>query len=470
MSEQTVSGQGQAGGGEATSRLRHAATFFMFSSFLNMLLCLSFIFLAPAEAVFPLCAAAYAVVASLEWGAGIRSPVTLSLLGLYLALAGLAAALPEVRLYTHYAGALIFGWLALLLAGLLLAGRPFTTFYARGQGMPALHRAVSLVWIAAHLSALAASLYFMPDVLFIYVPCALCVAGGLVTIGMSLVWFGPAHARRRRFTVGAIQVRELQHGTEPFDHFCRFFTRHSVADHGAGKGQDEGELEHWYGIMQQAEAGLRGRSVALGAYDGERLVGTVRCVLDRRGPGGALPLPMEEQLDTSFDGLRRLGRLLYVGRVAVDHEYRQRPEVMSALFKGIVEVALERDVCFIAVTSFTNRVATFMKLGFETLFPRSDPRHVYREPFGISVVPLVMNLAHLIMSADYKKHSHEHFAELLNPYLQERWYKRAVLRHLWRPVAHRPWECDLAAVRAAAVSAGALSGRGTAPAIRPEPA
>jgi hypothetical protein len=438
-------------GTEATARtnstLRHVPVFFMFSSFLNMVLCLSFIFFAPAHLIFPLCTASYALLAAAELFIGVRSPVTLSLLAIYFGLACLADFVPEVALYTQYMGALIFGWLSLLVGGLLLAGKPFTSFYGKGRGLASLQRATSLVWLVAHVASFTASLYFMPDELFIFVPCAICVLAGLVTIALNLVWFGPAHAREEQFSVGPIEARQLRIGTSEFDGFCEFFTRHSAADHGS---KNDEELKGWTEIMRATEADLAKRSVAIGAFEGGRLVGSIRCVLDRRGHA----LPMEEQLNTSFDGLRKHGRLLYVGRVAIEEAYRQRPEVMASLFKAMVDVALQNDVAFLVVTTFTNRVPTFMKLGFEPLFSRNDPRYLYREPFGIAVVPLVMNLSRLGMSGDYQKGPHQHFSGQLNPYLQERWYKRMVLRHLWRARAQRPWECDLATVRAAAVVAG----------------
>jgi hypothetical protein len=350
-------------------------------------------------------------------------------------------------------GALIFGWLSLLVGGLLLAGKPFTSFYGKGRGLPSLQRATSLVWLVAHLASFTASLYFMPDELFVFVPCGICVLAGLVTIALNILWFGPAHGRQKRFAIGTVEARQIPYGTPEFDRFCEFFIGQSVIDHGT-KGGDE-ERRSWIEILRKAEVKLASRSVAIGAFEGGTQVGSIRCVLDRRGH----TLPMEDELDTSFDGLRKHGRLLYVGRVAVEEAHRQRPEAMAAIFKGMVDVALQNDVSFLVVTTFTNRVPIFSKLGFEPLFSRNDPRYVFRDVFGIKVVPLVMNLARLGTSGDYQKGPHQHFSGQLNPYLQERWYKRLVLRHLWRPRAQRPWECDLAAVRAAASAAGPVHAR-----------
>ncbi|XJI59328.1 hypothetical protein AB2I96_25240 (plasmid) [Escherichia coli] len=125
--------------------------FFMFISLVNLIFCLGFIFFIDLKIAFVIALSCYLLIVALELKHNIRSPVSIFMLMMYVVL----TILSWFDIYIgHRAGIIIFTSLALLVGGLLLAGKPFTAFYSAGRGLRSLHYTNSALWLLAYLLSL----------------------------------------------------------------------------------------------------------------------------------------------------------------------------------------------------------------------------------------------------------------------------------------------------------------------------
>jgi hypothetical protein len=411
---------------------------FMFLSFGGMIVGLGIISLFQDYSAYAMCALLYAAIVAIELRFRVRSPLSISLLVLY---AGLAILDYATKDYTGYAGIFIFSWLSAMSTALLLLGKPFTAFYSNGKGLRSLHYASSLIWTAAYALSLLASVLLMPDVLYLIVPYALCISAGLLTMFMNLFWFGRANSRRDHFGIEEFEFRRLLSDSPQFPAFCDFYARqiYRPGDDGNSK-----TIEEIAAVVSTTEKGLGMDSYVFVAEHAGRIVGCIRCVLDREGR----PFPLETEMSSSFDPLRRIGKVMYVGRLAVDHAYRERPDVLNGIFKCFLDLCLSKDVAFVVAEGFSHRLPTYLKLGFEILFERSDKRHAIKMSHGYICYPVYMNFAYLVFNRDDVALKKYHFSDFINPYLAERWYKRSALRYFFKSRLIWPWRFTLPQVRA----------------------
>jgi len=410
---------------------------FMFLSFGSMIVNLGLISLFQDYLAYALCALLYAAVVAIELRFRIRSPISISMLAIYVGLTVLACATQE---YTGYAGIVIFAWLTALSTALLLCGKPFTAFYSHGAGLRSLHFASSTIWTAAYAVSLLASVLLIPDVLYLIVPFALCIACGLLAIFLNLVWISPAHRRQERFSIQEFEFHRVLCTAPEFSEFCDFFARQIYRP---GEDGNTRTVEEIAALVAQAEREIAADSYIFVAKDGGRIVGCMRCVVNRKGTS----FQLEGAMQTSLDRLREVGRLMHVGRLAVDDRYRERPAVLNGLFKCFLDLSLSQDVCFVVGEGFGHRLPTYLKLGFELMFERSDPRHAVRMAHGYFSYPMFMNFAFLVFNRGDASLKRYHFSDFINPYLAERWYKRASLRYFFRPRRRWPWRFTLRQVR-----------------------
>ena len=410
---------------------------FMFLSFGSMIVSLGLISMLQDYYAYSMCALLYIAVVAIELRFRIRSPLSISMLGLYVGLALLDYITKD---YTGYAGIIIFTWQTVLSSTLLLYGKPFTAFYSNGKGLRSLHMASSLIWTAAYVLSLLASILLMPDVLYLIVPYILCVSTGLLVIFLNLVWFGRGHRRQDRFGIEEFEFRRLLSDSPQFPSFCDFYARqiYRPGDDGNSK-----TVEDIAEVVSTTEKALGMDSYVFVAEHEGRIVGCIRCVLDRDGR----PFPLETEMSSSFDPLRRIGKVMYVGRLAVDHAYRERPDVLNGIFKCFLDLSLSKDISFVVAEGFSHRLPTYLKLGFEILFERSDKRHAIKMSHGYVCYPVYMNFAYLVFNRDDVALKKYHFSDFINPYLAERWYKRSALRYFARSRLRWPWRFTLQQVR-----------------------
>nr|WP_113869412.1 hypothetical protein [Brenneria salicis]NMN90762.1 hypothetical protein [Brenneria salicis ATCC 15712 = DSM 30166]RBP57722.1 hypothetical protein DES54_1607 [Brenneria salicis ATCC 15712 = DSM 30166]RLM28868.1 hypothetical protein BHG07_16630 [Brenneria salicis ATCC 15712 = DSM 30166] len=405
--------------------------FFMFISLVNLVFCLGFIFFIDLQIALIIAMSCYLFIIVLELKHNIRSPISIFILLMYIVLTSLSFF--DVYL-GHLTGIIIFTSLAILVGGLLLAGKPFTAFYSPERGLKSLHYANSSIWLLAYLLSLFFSLYFVPEIEFILVPYAICIMAGLITIFFSLVWFGRHNTRKDHFSINNIDFKRV---TENIPEYQAFFIEKVIADEQRNLLLlDELQLE-----IADSTIDKNNNVMIFCAYDGEKIVGCIRCVL-----AGDSPLPIEHEANLDLQNLKRVGSVLQAGRFSIEEKYRDRPEVITGLFKCLIELALERDICFIVGNAATHRVTMYMRMGFDLLFAPSDPRSQSKLSYGTLCTPMVMNFSNMIIK-NSDKASKYGFGDYVNPYLLERWYKRAALRFYFKKISNRPWELEVKDIR-----------------------
>ncbi|KFF67591.1 hypothetical protein IW01_14680 [Pectobacterium brasiliense] len=405
--------------------------FFMFISLVNLIFCLGFIFFIDLKIAFVIAFFCYLFIVTLELKHNIRSPVSIFMLLMYTVL----TILSWFDIYIgHRAGIIIFTSLALLVGGLLLVGKPFTAFYSAGRGLRVLHYTNSAIWLQAYLLSLFFSIWFVPEIEFILVPYAICVMAGLVTIFFSIVWFGNNNIRKDKFSINNFDFKRITESTAKYQ---RFFIEKVLSDEQRSY-LLLNELQH-----EIANSVFDGNDNVLifCAYDGDKMVGCIRCVL-----ANEVPLPIENEANLDLQNLKRIGSILQVGRFSIDEKYRERPEIITGLFKCLIELALAKDISFIIGNAATHRVTLYMKLGFHLLFPPSDPRSRVKLPYGTLCTPVIMNFSNLIIK-NRDEVSKYGFIDYVNRYLLERWYKRAALRYYLKKTSRRPWELEVKDIR-----------------------
>ena len=410
---------------------------FMFLSFGNMIVCLGIISFVQHWVAYFICALLYAALVTIELCFQIKSPISISMVVLYLGLTVLDYSTDQ---YKGYAGIIIFSLMSLLSGLLLLWKKPFTAFYSSGRGMKSLHYTVSALWCAVYLCSLLASILLMPQVSFLIVPYILCISCGLFTIFLNLVWFGRRNEFQSNFIIGDFSFNRIDPSHPDFEHFCRFYAQKI---HRPGDDGNEKNVDDLVEIVASVERKLGSFSYIFIATHEKKIIGCIRCVLDQK----SCSFPLEEDMQLSFDPLRRIGRVMYLGRLAVDINYRERPDVLTGLFKCFVDLALSKDVSFVVAAGFAHRLPTYFKLGFELLFDRSDSRHAAKMPHGYISYPVYLNFSRLIFHRRESFQSKYKFADFINRFLVERWYKRNALRYVLKPSAFFPWRFDIQQIR-----------------------
>ncbi|MBK6616486.1 hypothetical protein [Ottowia sp.] len=396
----------------------------------------------PSEFGYGSCALLYAAKVYAERRNGITSPLSISLLFAYVVL--LVTLIAGVD-STGYSGVVIFSWLLFVVGGLLVIGKPFTTFYSHGKGLPALHLTVSLIWITTYASALAATLLLMPNVLFVIVPALLCFAGGMATLFVNFVWCGKANERKTSFNKGEFAFRQISHDEPAFREFCELYGKGIANDPKQSDGTKT--WQEVADVVESSERKLGADSVVFICTFEGRMVASIRCVLDRPGR----PFPTEADIDSSFNELRKHGRLMLIGRLTIEDEFRGRPDIVNGLFACFVDLALEKDISFVLSAGFRHVLPIYMKLGFDFLFERSDRRHGVRMSHGFVSYPVVLDFTEMVMRRVDQESTKFDFYGVTNKFMAERWFKRTLLRRFLSRLAGKKPLVGLAAIRGAVV-------------------
>lgn len=397
---------------------------FMFISLGAMVLSIVLSLFLPPLVGYPICMVLYGIKIGIERRHGITSPLSISLLMAYM---GLLSAELTGHETMGYSGVVIFSWMIVVVGALLVAGRPFTTFYSGGKGLPGVHVTTSVIWLTTYALSLFTTLALMPNALFTVVPIAICLAGGLATLFINFVWCGRSNERQTSFRREDFQFEQISQAGADFKAFCELYAKGIVNDPKQSDGTKT--WQEVAAVVEAAERSLGEDSVVFVCKHEGRLVGSIRCVLDRPGR----PFPTEADIDSSFDPLRAHGRVCAIGRLTIEESYRGRGEIINGLFAGFVDLALENDVSYVISAGFRHVLPTYMKLGFEFMFDREDPRHGMRMSHGFVTYPVIFNFAEMVLNRANKTEAKFDFYGVTNKYLAERWFKRKVcLRFLHR--------------------------------------
>ena len=404
----------------------------MLASILVMLAAIFALYFAPLTAAPWIAAVLYVALWAQERRLGVASPITRLMSVLYLLLA-LGSIRFEDATWMARVSPVVYLTLAGLILALLIAGRPFTSFYAEGAGYLPLQRRMAMMWGGLHLAAGAFALALFPGLGFVFLPMALMVFGALATLWLNFVSMGPAFGRRRRFDLGGYSFREVV-SAEDRELF-------------------HGVIAHSYRADLQRELGMRrklaletivrehhatsdkwrGRDRPFLAFAGERPVGGICIFFDHREHG----LPIEHEAEVDLGPWRRIGPVAEVGRLGLNPCSRFSPALLKGLFKCVAEAAVERNVHFLFNDSFDFQAAMYRKIGFA---PLHESPYVSSADgstgYGLKVMPMMMNLAGMVRGGAGREPAGD-LGDVLAPYIVERFFKHLVLRDLVRVPWHR---------------------------------
>jgi hypothetical protein len=426
----------------ATFDRTRVAVAFMLASVAAMVVTIAISLFAHSPLGYGACAALYAAKVAGERHFGITSPLSWSLLLVYVGL--LALSMLGVDL-VGYAGVIVFSALTAVVGGLMLLGRPFTSFYS-DRGDRGVHWVVSWIWLATAASALLATVLLIPSVAFLFVPPVISLAGAASMLFVNFVWCGRSRERRTTFAVDDLVFKQLSPAAPEdaglFEEFAAFYGRAIVDDPRQGAGDKSLDQVIW--SVREAETALGSDSVIFVCLLQGRVVGSIRCILDRPGR----PFPTEADGGFSLDPLRRRCRVMAVGRLAIAEDLRARPDVMTHLFACFTNLALQHDITHVLSAGFRHVLPSYVKLGFEFLFPKTDPRHGTRMSHGFVSFPVMLDFQQMIFQRVRSGEARDDFYGTTHKYLAERWFKRALVRSWMRAITRCREPAGIGQVRA----------------------
>lgn len=410
-----------------------AAVRLMLASLTVMVLALFSLYFAPIPLAPALSAGLYAGLACLERRHGVSSPVTVVMLGFYLLLCGLRLAGGEIA-WSAYTGPLVYLVLAGLILGLWVAGRPFTATYSRGAGYAPVHTALSLGWGGLHLAAAAASWFLMPSLAFLFVPLGLMLAGALMTLIVNFVTMGPHHGRQRRFVIGRFTFAQVEGEAERdqfYDVVAEAYRGDLMRAAGPARRIDKAMIEAEH-RASDAHRGMQA-SVPFIVLDGDTPVGGICLFLDHPELG----LPIEAEAGLTLARQRHGGPVVEMGRLGILPRYRLERQVLTGLFRAVIETAMERRVHWIMNDSFSFQVPLYRKIGF---VPMQDSPYQGKDGsstgYGLQCLPMSLDLVEMV-SLDRRTTTSSEVQSVLQPYVVERFFKIITLRRLFADIRGR---------------------------------
>lgn len=370
----------------------------------------------------PALAFGYGLLIVAERRQGVLSPLSVA-----LALTGVAlmatAPLLEPQGWDLLAPMAVFGVLFAVGVTCLALGRPMTTFIASaGLGTPALHWMTSGLWTAVYgLGLLFAWLTPTRPLLLFAAPLLIWLAVA-ATLYLHLVDMGPAFRRPRSFTGGRFRWRE---GDQPEDiqAFYWNFMREAMPSVKAGNGPRTATHEEMVTRRMELDRDQWPRTRFFLATMGEDVVGTIACIDD--DPRTPFPAEVNHEQPFSLDGLRRHGRIVEFGRFSIAKQHRFGQELISGLFRCVIERAMECDAAFVVALAYEPAWPIYRKIGFVPL----TERPVHQRATGVAAYPAVLNLSRKVVLA---KDGERRLVEGMGTYIPERYMKRCALKQILR--------------------------------------
>lgn len=382
--------------------------------------------------------ALYVAVVSAEAWYGIASLQSLALGGYFAAAAAVSILFPEAG----GPGAAVAGAFAMLMAlsvvSLMLDWPLHGGHVKRWEPRP-IRRVKAALWLIVCLPAMALSLSSVPPQWGGAGQLTFAIFGAVAASLVDLRYCGSLYRRSREFALERFTFREVVPDAGTVGRFMACY-----ADEIATAVGNDRRAHSRYGrrdIFEEAcrkEAGVTARMLYFKAYDGDRVVGGVAVALD--GPDRRLPL--EAALGSTLDPLRRYGPVMEVRRLSIDADYRFQPEIIRGLFKCVIEVAFENDICFMVDLAFHFVVNLLRKAGFEELH---GCRHELAE-FGSPLRLIALNLAAREFVARQSAAVPQVPRYAVNQCLRYRYFRRAVVREACRHPGRGVWSLSYAAM------------------------
>ena len=413
----------------------YSTTFWLLLSLIFVAATFVLILFVPAFYSIPLCFTAAAYMVYAEHKRNIHSPITISLAILYPVLYVL---LLTNHPYSAYFGLGVFGWLTIVGVTLLLMKKPLTTLYAQGKGDMRLHYIISSIWAASWALSFLTAYLLMPDIWYLIAPFCITIATFGLIIYLTYFDRWLLTRREKEFTLGEYTFRQLSYPSKDFDDYIDFYARHMSEE----VLQDPENYQMLRDAAHKYDAEAKAK-IPFGAFHKGTLVGTCAIALSTREEKH----PVEERTPVSFENVRKMGPIADLGRLVIAKNYRERPDVLRGLLKGVIEVAMEKDMVFFMSEVFRTGTTLHSRLGSTPLFKRSHPHYtVTFEPFG-AVILLFNNLAATVFLGKEKLNSSTQLADIINQLLAEGWIKRQVIRHAFSRVEQKPWMHTIDSIR-----------------------
>ena len=356
---------------------------------------------------------------------GLASPITRIMTVFYLGFAS-ARHWFEDQSWMAWFSPVVYWTLAALIFALLLAGKPFTAFYAGKAGFPPLHRAMSVMWGGLHFTAGLAALLLIPGPGFLYCPLILMVLGALATMWLNFVSMGSAHERQTRFELEGYSFREAV-SREDRETFYRVIAEAYRADLQKALGMRR-KLDTEAIIREHRASNAKWQEDFLPflAFAGGRPAGGICIFFDHKERG----LPIESEAGIDLRSWRRTGPVAEVGRLGVVRRYRMNPVLLKGLFKCVIEAAAEKQVHFLFNDSFEFQAKMYEKIGFSALHeqPYVSPDE-HSTGYGLEVLPMMMDLAGMVRM-DVQSGTASDMQGVLAPYVMERFFKHLAIREM----------------------------------------
>lgn len=304
-----------------------------------------------------------------------------------------------------------------------------------------LHYLISSMWMGAFMLSFLAAWLLMPSLWYLIVPFLICVTVSVSTLYLTFYDKSLITRRAKEFTLGDLTIKQLSYPSKEYDDYIDFFS-HALA---MEVYESDEKIESLRESLREVDTVVSAERIVFAAYHNDKLVGTIGVAFDGKGK----PFPFEEDMDLCADPMRKLGRIATTGRFGIAPEYRERPEVMTGLFKALLELALERDVAFVLAESFPARAMFYARLGFNSMYPRSDPRYVVHHPVMGDHLVFLCNISEFLFfhTMDDKINRTFGFFDVINPLLIERYVKRMTIRHFFSSAAKIPWMHTITSIR-----------------------
>lgn len=417
---------------------KYPGVFFMLLAFSVMSASIILFLFVDSAIAFLLCLLLYLTIAILEFREKIYSPITISLVVLYI---GTNLLNMTDSPYLPYSGLTIFAWLSVLCITLLVMKKPMTTFYTNGLGQMKLHYLISSLWAGGFILSFLAAWLLMPSIWYLIVPFIICASISCTTLYLTFFDKSFITKRDKEFVHADITVKQLVYPSKDYDEYIDFYSYALATE----VYESEEKVSTLKESLRDVDTTVSAERVVFGAYHHGKLIGTIGVAFD----GDGKPFPFEEDMGLCADPMRKLGRIATIGRFGIAREYRERPEVIRALFKALLELALERDVAFVIAEIFPPRAMVYARLGFTSLYPRSDPKAVVSHPVMGDHLVFFCNISEFLFfrTMDDKINTTFGFFDVLNPYLIERYIKRMTLKHFFASPAHIPWMHTIGSIR-----------------------